>query len=183
MYPGEVTPPTMFSRIREQAHKGYWHEHFTDVLSLFSRSCIIIMMRSGCAMGQAWFSYCNSVRFPINPQKCRLNLILTKPCILLKGTVTLRIIFCTEKVQKSTPTLTPEFLDRCISVSNAHNDHPKACTGSTLGQILREFLGVGCCAPMSRRPHPPSTLCALEKRRSTAASLACDPSWAMCACL
>ena len=32
IYPGEVTPPTMFSRIRVQAHKRHWHAQFTDVL-------------------------------------------------------------------------------------------------------------------------------------------------------
>ena len=54
-YPGEVTPPAMFSRIIVQAHKGDWLAQFTDVLSLFSSSCIIMMMCSGYVMGQAWF--------------------------------------------------------------------------------------------------------------------------------
>ena len=44
---------TVLSRIREQAHKGYWHAQLTDVLSLFSRSCIVIMICSGYVMGQA----------------------------------------------------------------------------------------------------------------------------------
>ena len=45
--PVEATPPTMFSRIKEQAHKKHWHAQFTNVTSSFFSSCMIMMICSG----------------------------------------------------------------------------------------------------------------------------------------
>ena len=47
IHPLEATPPTMFSRIKEQAHKGHWHAQFTNVMSSFFSSCMIMMICSG----------------------------------------------------------------------------------------------------------------------------------------